>query len=197
MNHLSHLFLTGNDHHLLLGNLIADFIKPNQITHLSSDIVSGIKFHQFIDQSIDTNEVFRSSIGLLRKTQGKYAPVVADMFYDYLLVDHWAAYADRSFDLFKSTMYESIEANLQELEDEIIIRRVNRMISNDFLSLYKSAALIPTTFGYLQKRARFPNHFDQAEIDFNRLYPELAIHFNLAFPEMVKKTEHYRLNLQN
>ncbi len=197
MNHLSHLFLTGNDHHLLLGNLIADFIKPNQKTHLSSDVMSGIKFHQFIDLSIDTNEVFRSSIGLLRKTQGKYAPVVADMFYDYLLVSHWAAYTDRSFDSFKSTMYESIEAGLPEIDDDLIIRRVNRMISNDFLSLYKSAALIPTTFGYLQRETGFPNQFDQAESDFTRLYPELAVHFNLAFPEMIKKTEHYRLNLQN
>ena len=90
MNHLAHLYLSGSQAGIILGNFIADFLTPAQQRALPEELQQGLRLHLLIDKTVDTNMIFKQSVALLRHTQGKYAPVVADIFYDYLLVEAWS-----------------------------------------------------------------------------------------------------------
>lgn len=197
MNHLSHLFLSGDDPQILIGNFITDFLLPMEQRVVSDRLKHGIQLHLFIDHTIDHNPVFLQSIRLLKTRQERYAPVVADIYYDYLLVQHWHEFSLTDFFTFKSYCY-SILMESANLEIPISAKhRIKRMVENDFLSSYISVDLIPHTFSFIKKRAKFQNHFDRALDDFLAMREELEKQFLVVFPEMIEKTTQFRINLQN
>ncbi|MEP7320291.1 MAG: ACP phosphodiesterase [Saprospiraceae bacterium] len=197
MNHLCHLFLSGDDPGVMLGNFATDMLKPSEQRLVPTSIQSGIKLHLFIDHTIDTDPVFKESIQLIRATQGKYAPVVADIFYDFLMVHHWSEFSILDYFAFKQFVYDTLKNNLDNSLPIPVKERMLRMINNDFLSSYISFDYIPHAFGFLKKRARFENHFDNALQDFNHLFPELNVQFLKVLPMMISRVKEFGINLQN
>ena len=70
MNYLAHIFLSGNDTELMIGNFIADHIKPQERAKFSPQINAGIKLHYAIDTFTDNHlatkkakEIFLQNIG--------------------------------------------------------------------------------------------------------------------------------------
>lgn len=197
MNHLSHLFLSGDDPQIIIGNFITDFLSPSEQRAVSYELSQGIRLHLFIDHTIDHDPVFLQSIQLIRTSQGRYAPVVADIFYDYLLVQHWIEFSNIDFFTFKSKCYSILLESGHMPIPDIAKQRVFRMVENDFLSSYLTIDFIPQTFSFIKKRAKFQNYFDQALEDFKLMHDQLDKQFLLVFPMMMEKTNTFRINLQN
>ena len=65
MNFLAHVYLSGNDFEVALGNLIADRVKGKQIQHYPLKIQKGIKLHRSIDNFTDNHPLFRVSVSAL------------------------------------------------------------------------------------------------------------------------------------
>jgi len=53
MNYLAHIYLSGNDDFLKLGNFIADEIKGKSYKEFPKDIQKGIILHRAIDDFTD------------------------------------------------------------------------------------------------------------------------------------------------
>lgn len=94
MNFLAHLYLSGSDEEIMVGNILADRIRGKKITDFSEGIQKGIRLHRIIDHYTDTHPVVELSKQRLRKDFGHYAPVIADIFYDHFLAKNWDVYSD-------------------------------------------------------------------------------------------------------
>ena len=49
MNFLAHIYLSGDDEDIILGNFIADRIRPSQEEKYAERLHVGIQLHRFID----------------------------------------------------------------------------------------------------------------------------------------------------
>lgn len=94
MNYLGHIYLSGNDELLMVGNFIGDYVKGNQYNNYPDPIRQGILFHRAIDHFTDQNEHWLAIRELLRPFYHRYAGVVADIFIDHFLAKRWNRYSD-------------------------------------------------------------------------------------------------------
>lgn len=197
MNHLAHLLLSGDNPAWITGNFITDFLNPAEQRSMPPDIRQGIQVHLFIDKTIDHHPVYKKSIDLIRKTQNKYAPVVADIYYDYLLYSQWDNYTLVPANEFKLKVYDILKKSIPALTPAGVQRRIGSMVDRDFLQAYSSVDFMEGTFRMLIKRVHFSNRLSQAAEDFEHYFPILTEHFDQVFPEMVEACLTFRLNLQN
>ena len=105
MNFLAHMFLTyGNKEHTV-GNYVADFIRNRDLELFSDRIVEGVKLHRHIDHYTDTHPVVLKSTRKLRARHQKYAPVVIDVFYDFILAQNWGRFSKVDMRSFADNIY--------------------------------------------------------------------------------------------
>lgn len=105
MNFLAHLYLSGNDTDIRLGNFIADHVKGNQIHSYPAAIQKGIKLHRRIDFITDTHESWKACRELLRPSFGRWSGVATDVMLDYILAKEWQTYSNRPLKGFTRTFY--------------------------------------------------------------------------------------------
>jgi acyl carrier protein phosphodiesterase len=109
MNFLAHIYLSGDDPEVQLGNFMADAVKGNQYTQYELGIQRGIKLHRFIDSYTDTHPVFRRSKSRLHGKQfGHYTGVIMDMFYDHFLAANWREFHHQPLEVFTDNFYSLI-----------------------------------------------------------------------------------------
>ena len=120
LNYLAHIYLSGNDRKLQVGNFIGDFVKGRQHEDYPSRIQDGILLHRKIDSFTDTHPVFLEMVHFLRPTFGRYAGIIADMYYDYLLASDFKRYSPkRSLDCFAKNFYLSALWNYRWLPERV------------------------------------------------------------------------------
>lgn len=110
MNYLAHIFLSGDNRSLQIGNFIGDFVKGNQYENYPPAIREGIILHREIDYFTDTHPAFIEVVHMLRPTFKRYSGIIADMYFDYLLASDFEAFHPK-----KSLKRFSYEFNLTAL----------------------------------------------------------------------------------
>ena len=92
MNFLAHLYLSGNDEPLMVGNFIADHIRGYDWKAFPQQIQNGILLHRFIDEYTDNHPIVEQSKALMRNTFHKYTPVISDIYFDHFFcsINGWA-----------------------------------------------------------------------------------------------------------
>ena len=71
MNFLAHIYLSGNDDQVMIGNFIADFVKGKKKDEYPLHIKRGIELHRMIDDFTDHHEITLRSKSRIREGQGK------------------------------------------------------------------------------------------------------------------------------
>src|SRR5450432_1821563 len=90
MNFLAHLYLSGDNPQVMIGNFIGDFVKGKNLTErFDTDVAKGIALHREIDWFTDTHIVVKQSKDRLRPKYRHYAGVIVDIFYDHFLAKNW------------------------------------------------------------------------------------------------------------
>ena len=85
MNYLGHLFLSGSDEKILLGNFLGDHVS-NKTFHLyDSSIRKGIELHREIDLFTDSHPISRELRAMLFDQYRHRSRVILDLFYDHFL----------------------------------------------------------------------------------------------------------------
>ena len=92
MNFLAHVFLSGDDFPLAVGNLIADQIKGNEVQNYPLQVQNGIKLHHAIDHFTDTHQIFKECVTELFPIYRHFSRVIIDMDFDHFLAVHWNKY---------------------------------------------------------------------------------------------------------
>lgn len=190
MNYLAHLFLSYDSAEHLIGNFITDQITIQEARQFTGSIKQGIDMHRAIDTFTDQHPVVREFIKAVRRDQQKYAPVVVDIYADYLLYLEWEQYANHTFPEFEQTVYKHIEESIPQLPDRIQ-PRVQRMVTSRWLHVYTSQQGIQHTFSRLLDRVSFDNNLDQAASQLFDNQNQYRQYFNEFFPDVLTFTQNY------
>ena len=183
MNYLAHLYLSGNNHEIMIGNFIADHVKGKQIELFDEEIVKGIKLHRLIDEFTDTHKVVEQSKIRLRSEFGKYSPVIVDVFYDHYLAIKWEQYHHEELSLYADNFYTLLNNNQHRLPIRTQ-QMIQYMIPQNWLLNYKTIAGINKTLTGMSKRTKFESKMDVAAIYLDQYYSEFENEFNEYFEEL-------------
>ncbi|MFN8428641.1 MAG: ACP phosphodiesterase [Spirosomataceae bacterium] len=189
MNYLAHLFLSGKNDGIIVGNILEDFISGHiehpKNAYIPEDIKLGLKMHRMIDTFTDSHAVLKESKVLFYPINGKYASIVMDVLYDHFLQKNWKDYTSENFDNFRERIYESIRYR-EDIQPENMKKLVRSMIEHDWLKNYIEIWGLEKAFHNLNKRINKP------EVDlikslsiFEKNYDFLDLNFKEFFPELL------------
>jgi acyl carrier protein phosphodiesterase len=94
MNFLAHLYLSGDNQQVQIGNFIGDHVKGRDYEKYAPMIRHGILLHRKIDHFTDTHPIVKESMQRLSERFGRYSGIVTDVFYDHYLGVNWQLYSD-------------------------------------------------------------------------------------------------------
>jgi acyl carrier protein phosphodiesterase len=184
MNFLAHIYLSGDDPNIQLGNFIGDFVKGRNLAEqFGQEIAKGVELHRAIDAFTDRHPVVKQSKVRLREKYRHYAPVIVDIFYDHYLAKNWDRFhktflpdfADRTY-----TMIMSREAVLPEK----VKWMMPYMIKGNWLVNYARLDGIGRVLNGMSRRTPYESKMEEAVTDLEMHYPDFEKEFFEFFPEL-------------
>jgi len=186
MNYLAHMYLSCSDEDLIIGNMLVDMMNIKRLRELPKQYHKGFELHRIIDSYTDEHPAVKEATLKLRENHRKYAPVVIDIFYDYVLSLEWERYSGEDIQAFCDSIYVVLEKHLHQLPDDIVTR-LEKMIANNFLMTCSSPEAIRKVFDIIDGRARFTNSFSLATDDLLLDYDYYKENFFKFFPDMIAR----------
>jgi acyl carrier protein phosphodiesterase len=119
VNYLAHLFLAGDSAESLIGNLAGDFVKGPIGERFSPGIAEGIRNHRRIDAFTDAHPAVAAFRRLLIPEHGHYARVIADVFFDHFLSNHWSTFTDETLEDFLRRAFATMDQQLGSMPDRL------------------------------------------------------------------------------
>ncbi|MEZ4911946.1 MAG: ACP phosphodiesterase [Saprospiraceae bacterium] len=192
LNFLAHIALSQKNPPWMVGNFLADFLKPSETVDLPEDIIQGIKIHQNIDAFTDHHPDVKKSILRMSHYQGKYAPVVIDICFDFFLCKYWDLYYIDRLEVFIDDSYKVFQ-DYHKYFPQSFQAMFERMIKFDFLNSSMNKDRLVANFIKLQTRVKFENQLPNA-VDhlFLNLY-EYETEFLNFYPDLIKSTDEFIL----
>lgn len=189
MNFLAHIYLSGNDEGIIIGNFIADSIKGNKYQSYPAPIQRGILLHRAIDSFTDNHPIVRQSTKRLHQHHSHYSGVIVDMFYDHFLAKNWDDYSAEPLESYIASFYKLIKFNYDLLPSRIQ-RMMPHMITNNWLLSYRSMDGIAGILWQMNQRAKGKARMDTAIVDLEKHYEVFEKEFTQFFDELIDFTQH-------
>ncbi|MFT5102687.1 MAG: acyl carrier protein phosphodiesterase [Candidatus Latescibacterota bacterium] len=183
MNFLAHIYLSGENEGVTIGNFIADSIKGKTYEKYPPDIKKGILLHRAIDSYTDSHKIVRQSTKKLHKNHGHYSGVIVDILYDHYLAKNWKLYHDQPLDLYVASFYEMLKINHQILPVRIK-RMMPYMISDNWLLSYATVPGISRILDQMSVRVKGKSNMNFAIIELEQYYLEFETEFMAFFEEL-------------
>lgn len=188
MNFLAHIYLSGGNEAITIGNFIADGIKGKKYLNYPPGIQKGILLHREIDSYTDRHSIVRQSTARLHANYSHYSGVIVDILYDHFLAKNWNAYHPRPLDLFVEDFYELLRKNFQILPARIQ-RMMPYMIADNWLLSYATVAGISTILMQMNVRTKRISKMNFAVMELETYYREFEAEFTSFFPELIQFSE--------
>lgn len=182
MNFLAHAFLSGGKKDLIIGNFIADFVKGKTIETYREGIRQGIYLHRKIDAYTDSHPVVFQTKTRLKPHFGRYAPVVADLYYDHYLANLWTDYSEVPLADFSKEIYKTIKE--ETTIPEGITKLLPYMEKDDWLFHYQSFWGMEQAFNGMSRRASFASNMENGVVIMKLDYKAYQQDFKLFFPDL-------------
>ena len=183
MNFLAHLYLSGDDEEILVGNFIGDFVKGSQMDQYPEKIQKGIRLHRSIDQFTDSHDVVRESKKRLREKFRHYAPVIVDVFYDHFLAKDWAKFSGTSLRKYTEDFYEMMKKYAGSIPRGVT-HMLGFMSRDNWLYNYQFIEGIDRALTGMSTRTKFENKMDEASLTLEEYYDDFQNEFDRFFPEL-------------
>ena len=133
MNHLAHFVLCPDDDEARAGTLIADFSRGADLSAFTPGIELGIRLHRRIDALVDSSAEVIALKPLVDAPLRRYAGILFDVFFDYVLIRTWQPSVTGPLPQFTSAIYASL-ARMKTLTPEPARTVAQRMQLYDALS---------------------------------------------------------------
>lgn len=185
MNFLAHLYLSGNDEELMIGNFIADSVKGSKFKAYPEGIAKGIMLHRAIDFYSDNHSVFLKSIERLRPNYHKYAGVIVDIFYDHFLAKNWKDYSDKPLEQYAYEVHALMLENILHMPAKALMF-LKYAISTNRLVTYGTLEGIEEVLYGMSRRIKFKSNMEFAINDLKEHYPLFENEFRIFFEEIRK-----------
>ena len=180
MNFLAHIYLSGENELLKIGNFMADSIRGNQYLTYPNEIQKGVLLHRHIDSFTDFHPIYRKSKHRLHKKYGHYSGVIMDILYDHFLAKNWNNYSDVKLEDYTADFYKLLEANKNILTDKIIAM-MPYMISDNWLLSYATVPGISKILNQMNIRTRGISKMNLAIYELEEYYYEFEEEFTSFF----------------
>ena len=115
MNYLAHIFLSGSNRKVQLGNFVGDAVKGSSYKNYPPDIAKGIQLHRAIDDYTDHHPAVCEVVHRLQPEFGRYSGVLLDIYFDYLLASRFESFSGVSLRRYTRTFYLSLLINYRYL----------------------------------------------------------------------------------
>ncbi len=188
MNFLAHLYLSGENKNLSIGNFIADFIKGSDFENYPSGIQQGILLHRAIDEFTDSHPVVLESKKRLQPTYRHYSSVIVDIYYDHYLALDWKLFSTQTLREYVDSRYDLLTNNLAQLPFKTK-SMLPFMIQNDWLFNYQYFEGIQKVMNGMSGRTKFNSKMEQSVAELQLYHKEFRSEFHLFFPELISFTE--------
>lgn len=188
MNFLAHIYLSGTDEGVIIGNFIADGIKGKKYLKYPERIQKGILLHRGIDSYTDQHPIVRKSTARLHENYGHYSGVIVDILYDHYLAKNWSKYHKQPLDEYIQDFYELLRVNFEILPTRIQ-RMMPYMMSDNWLLSYATVPGISTILDQMNVRTKGISKMNFAVIELEKYYSEFETEFTSFFTELIVFSE--------
>ncbi|GGI57332.1 acyl carrier protein phosphodiesterase [Winogradskyella haliclonae] len=195
MNFLAHIYLSGNNKLLTIGNFAADGIRGKRFSKYPEAMQAGIVLHRFIDSYTDSHETFRQSTKRLHKAYGHYSGVIVDIFYDHFLAKNWKEYSDIPIEDFIQNFYSNLNENF-EILPERFKKLSPYMIADNWLLSYASVEGIQKVLDGMNRRTRGRSKMNEATKELKLYYKAFENDFTQFFKDLTEATNTKRIALE-
>jgi acyl carrier protein phosphodiesterase len=183
MNFLAHIYLSGNNKTIAIGNFIADGIRGKDYKKFPKDIQIGILLHREIDVFTDGHKTVRKSTKRLHENYSHYSGVIVDILYDHFLAKNWNTYSHIPLAKYVDDFYNLLEDNF-----EILPIRVKKMMpymtANNWLLSYASIAGISKALEGMNRRTQNRSKMNLAVNELIEYYEDFETEFTSFFEEL-------------
>ncbi|HET7360941.1 MAG TPA: acyl carrier protein phosphodiesterase [Salinimicrobium sp.] len=183
MNFLAHIYLSGNDEKLMIGNFIADSIKGRKYLNYPARIQKGILLHRTIDSYTDTHPIVRKSRKRLFETYGHYSGVIVDILYDHFLAVNWKNYSRVELAEFVNSFYKLLRNNFKILPKPVQ-GFLPYMIKDNWLVSYAEIEGIGKILYQMNERTQRKSNMHLAVNELKEHYPDFEAEFSAFFVEL-------------
>jgi len=185
MNYLAHIFLSGGQPDIMIGNFIADSIKGSKYSTYPTEIQKGILLHRQIDTKTDAHPAFRQSTKRLHKNYGHYSGIIVDIFYDHFLAKNWADYSDIPLADYIQSFYKLLRDNFEILPANIQ-KMVPIMMEGNWLLIYADLEGIDRVLTGMNRRTKNRSGMDKAGQELKEFYTLFEVDFKLVMKDLQK-----------
>lgn len=161
MNFLAHAYLSFGYEEILVGNMVADFVKGKEIQRYDKGILIGILLHREIDTFTDSHPLVKAGQAYLRPRFRHYSTVITDIFFDYFLGKYWEKYSNIPLEVFVEQTYAALDRHLSLLPDSFREMFV-WMKSQNWLLHYREISGIQKALTGLSRRTSFDSKMNEA-----------------------------------
>ncbi len=183
MNYLAHVFLSGTEEDLSIGNFIADHVKGKAYLNYSAAIQKGILLNRKIDHFTDQHLLFKKNVSLLFPQYRHYSRVIVDMFFDHLLAAQWSKYHSDSLEKFSSNFYTLMDQYEGELPEKTK-KMIPVMLENNWFVAYRTFGGLGEMLYQMSQRTRFPSNLSLAITELKENYSQIEKDFITFFAEL-------------
>jgi acyl carrier protein phosphodiesterase len=184
MNFLAHIYLSGNNDSIKIGNFMADGIRGKQFEDFPAEIKKGILLHRAIDTYTDAHPIFRQSTKRLHQNYHHYAGVIVDVFYDHFLAKNWNSYSPEKLEEFVDRFYKSLYEN----QTVLTLKTQNLMpymIQQNWLVSYRSVDGIKQILSQMDHRTKNESKMRFATNELSEFYLEFENEFTTFFKDLI------------
>lgn len=194
MNFLAHIYLSGEEEEIIIGNFIADGIKGKRYLNYPSGIVKGILLHRAIDTFTDSHPTVRQSTARLHKNYSHYSGVIVDILYDHFLAKNWNRYCSTPLEEFVETFYELLRKNYTQLPARIQ-KMMPYMIAGNWLLSYATVEGISKILAQMNVRTQGVAKMDEAVNELVEYYDEFETEFTSFFEDLREHSKQKLISL--
>lgn len=183
MNYLAHIYLSGNNDFISIGNFIADSIKGKKYLTYPKEIQHGILLHREIDSFTDKHHIVKISKNRLHERYRHYDGVIIDILYDHFLAKNWSTYSTVPLDEYVQTFYTLLQSK-SEILPEKVLKFMPYMIAGNWIYNYRTIDGIAKVLQGMDKRTNNKSQMRFATEDLKLHYSDLEGDFTTFFENL-------------
>lgn len=184
MNFLAHIYLSGDNDLVKIGNFMADGIRGKDYLKFPEEIKTGILMHRQIDTFTDAHPIYRRSKHRLHSKYGHYSGVIMDILYDHFLAKNWSIYSKMPLSDYAKKFYKSLSDN-----ETVLTQRTKHMmpymIQNNWLLSYATISGITLILFQMDYRTKHRANMHEAVVELEMFYGDFEKEFTIFFDDLM------------
>ena len=184
MNFLAHIYLSGDNDLIKIGNFMADGIHGKHFDTFPIAIQKGIILHRSIDTFTDAHPIFRQSTKRLHANYHHYSGIIVDIFYDHFLAKNWSNYSDERLEDYSQRFYQSLRDNYDDLTPKTQ-KMMPYLIEHNWLLSYQTIEGIESVLTKMDTRMKLDSNMRFSVAELKTYYSDFESEFTAFFATLI------------